>query len=104
MKVICNKRQTCTLGEECGASYPHEPCGECEHCPFDKTAKCITLEDEIFEWYKSFCQFCVVEELSEDTHKCTCNDRGSFDALSLRDCCKEVCPPIKNFPFRYLIE
>lgn len=36
-KVVCTKAATCS--EDCGAKKPHWP-ESCEHCPFDKSAKC----------------------------------------------------------------
>jgi len=50
MKVICNQRHRCHMGDptECGGANPHEPCNECGKCPVAKKlgAQCVEVTQE----------------------------------------------------------
>lgn len=49
LKVICNKREICSMSDECGGAKPHDPCSECGNCPKSKklNAKCEVIKYEI---------------------------------------------------------
>jgi len=44
MEVICNRSKTCKYQRICGGARPHSE-NHCEKCPYDKTAKCIPVEE-----------------------------------------------------------
>jgi hypothetical protein len=43
--VICDSRRNCKQSYGCGGAQPHMRMS-CEPCPFDKSAQCITIEDD----------------------------------------------------------
>lgn len=43
-KVICDKRRTCTYSDYCGGSKPHFSESECNNCPKNKEARCVSYK------------------------------------------------------------
>lgn len=46
--VICNMCDRCKEANMCGGAHPHKyQEDECDKCPFDKSARCVQVEEYV---------------------------------------------------------